>query len=111
MIDPKTLSIISERLKLAKNSIEDFGGLKIILSGDPRQLPPVGAKRLWGKFSSNDSRIVANGLLMYRSFTTVCELTRSQRQSSNSYFAGLCDRIGEGKMTDADYSILATLNE
>lgn len=111
MIDPKTLSIISERLKLAKNSTEDFGGLKIILCGDPRQLPPVGAKRLWSKIGPNDSRIVANGLLLYRSFNTVCELTASQRQTENSFFAGLCDRIGEGQMTEEDYTILASLNE
>ena len=74
MIDGATLANVNERLKLAKNSNEDFGGMKVILCGDPRQLPPVGGKRLWSKADNKDDRKTAQGLILYRSFRTVCKL-------------------------------------
>ena len=111
MCDPFLLWTVNERLKLAKNSNEDFGNMKVVLCGDPRQLPPVGAKRLWSEITPGVSRIVGNGLLLYKTFNTVVELTVSQRQDGRSYFAGLCDRIGEAKLTEYDYERLAKLNE
>ena len=111
MIDAKILSIIDERLKLGKDSEDDFGGIKIVLSGDPRQLPPCGGKRLWSDISEKDNRQTVKGILLYRNFKTVSQLTMSQRQEANSYFAGLCDRIGEACITDSDYEILVSLKE
>lgn len=111
MIDGKTFSNINDRLKMAKNSDIDFGGMKVVLCGDPRQLPPVGGKRLWGKVDGHDDRKTAHGLILYQSFTTVCQLLISRRQEANSYFAGLCDRIGEARMTKTDFERLKRLNE
>ena len=110
MIEAKQLSTISDRLKLAKNNNNDFGAMKIVLCGDPRQLPPVGGKNLWSKTSQNDSRLCIDGILLYRSFTTVCELTVSQRQAANSEFGLLCDRLGEAQLTESDYNLLNSLN-
>ena len=45
----KELFRISERLKQIKYSNLDFGGLCIVLVGDPAQLPPVLAESLWVK--------------------------------------------------------------
>ena len=110
MIDSKTLWAISERLKTAKNNQADFGGMKLVLCGDPRQLPPVGGKKLWAPIHKKDSPPTVARLLLYSNFRTVCELTVNQRQGENSYFGNLCNRIAEGQMTESDYNNLSSIN-
>ena len=112
MISAKMLSFIDRRLKIAKNEPnKEFGGMKIILCGDPRQLPPVGERLLWSIPSSEMNVDEALGVSLYKTFTTIVSLKSSVRQRTGSYFAELCDRIGEAKMTEEDYDILKDLNE
>ena len=111
MMGARMLAFVNSRLQLAFNNNEPFGGVKLILCGDPRQLAPVGEKPLWSGHSPDDHRDIGIGIELYKKFDTVVVLKRSQRQEANSTFANICDRLGEASLTDSDYIRLNELKD
>ena len=109
MMGAQMLCWVDTRLQLAKNNSTEFGGIKLILCGDPRQLPQVKAKVLWGTHTATEDRDVGYGIELYKSFKCVVVLKQSMRQENGSEFAQICNRIGDAKMISEDYNILKEL--
>jgi hypothetical protein len=109
---------VSEHLKQAMCNTDPFGGVAVILSGDPAQLSPVGGKSVWNKdhecLTSDDFR----GYAEYKFFDSVVELTENERIDSEdpdvALFVGLLDRIRDGTCTIQDWRLICkkcTLDE
>ena len=91
-------------------SDEVFGGLSIILFGDPGQLPPVADKPLY--HSKPTSSVGEQGHLAYLMFNNVIKLSVNQRvQGTNpekSQFRDLLMRPRTGDCTEQDRKLLLT---
>jgi len=91
-------------------SDEVFGGLSIILVGDPGQLPPVADKPLY--HSKPTSSVGEQGHLAYHMFTNVIKLSVNQRvQGLNiqqSQFRNLLMQLRTGDCTEPDWKLLLT---
>ncbi|XP_020896155.1 uncharacterized protein LOC110235051 [Exaiptasia diaphana] len=111
MLGQTTLGWIDKRCKQAKaiyNRI--FGGLSVILIGDPGQLPPVADKPLYHAQPSNP--IGEQGYLAYKMFDMAVKLTVNQRVHGTSYeqqqFRDLLLRLRKGESTKEDWQLLLT---
>jgi hypothetical protein len=79
MLSQTMLSKIDLRLRQIKQKRSiPFGGLSIILTGDPGQLPAVAAPSLYSKVLKND--LDTNGAEAYKLFNVVVKLTQVMRQ-------------------------------
>ena len=61
MISQKELYYIDQRLLQAKNLDTTFGGMMVVIFGDPEQLPPVLGKILWDSGSDGDDSLGFTG--------------------------------------------------
>ena len=82
MINGSFLHWIDQRCRQGKHRNEPFGGLSVLLSGDPAQLAPIGGTPLWVDAERSTSVTEALGKVLYGMFKTVFFLTRNYRQSS-----------------------------
>ena len=82
MINGSFLHWIDRRCKQAKFCSEPFGGLSVLLSGDPAQLAPMGGHPLWVDVDSGASESESIGMMLYRLFSTVFVLTKNYRQGA-----------------------------
>ena len=83
-MDGKLLHQINLRCQQAKNCYDKpFGGMTILIVGNPAQLPPVASKTLWYQYDkqrlSNRELIHNSGFTIYKSFKKVVKLTESKR--------------------------------
>ena len=89
-----------------------FGGISVILAGDPGQLPPVGDRSLHLKPEPNGNINTHHGWCCYRDFRFAFVLNRKYRQKAqnvnDSNFGKLLDHVRVGNTTEEDYSILQT---
>ncbi|CAN0557378.1 unnamed protein product, partial [Laminaria digitata] len=79
MVSQAQFAWVGRRLRQATGKTEElFGGMSVIMTGDPGQLPPVGGRALHAK----DPRDQLNqeGFQAYRSFRNVVILEKVQRQ-------------------------------
>ena len=84
MLDQTTFGWIDKRCKQAKGMYNKvFGGISLILIGDPGQLPPVLDKPLYHSQPSNP--IGEQGYLTYKMFDKVVKLTVNQRVQGMSH--------------------------
>ena len=84
MLRRKELYYISERLKQIKNNDLLFGGLCIVLVGDPAQLPPVQADSLWANgLKPSTKQDDKNGNTIYNQFSDVVILKENNRLDLN----------------------------
>eukprot|EP00957_Ditylum_brightwellii_P002662 204833-Ditylum_brightwellii.AAC.1 len=75
MMRQKEIYYLDERLKQTMCSSTPFGGVTVLLIGDPAQLPPVKGQTLWNqKFSDADDSRSFN---VYRLFSSVVELVEN----------------------------------
>ena len=87
---------IDHRLKEAKANEKPFGGISIVLTGDPGQLLPVLAKPLYDKTSKSPNAV--KGFDLYQKFLTVVKLKQVVRQQNpnncpkQQHFIELCRR-------------------
>ena len=77
MLRQYEIAYINRRLKEVMVNDKPFGGLTIVLAGDPGQLPPVKGNSLWSKARNGSANW--EGLCTYSLFTTVMRLTENMR--------------------------------
>ena len=84
-----------------------FGGLNILLCGDPAQLPPVHAQPMYAHCGHT-----AHLAALFHLFSTVVELTQPFRQTGNdttqSRFRSLLQRVANGDADAGDWEWLQT---
>ena len=106
MLRQKELHFINERLKQIMCSNDLFGGLVVVLVGDPGQLPPVKGKCLWDKKPRNQSPDWF-GSILYNKFTTAIKLIQSNRLDKSDpesiFFEKFLDRLRNGTNTREDW--------
>jgi ATP-dependent exoDNAse (exonuclease V) alpha subunit len=98
MISPEIFSAMDIILQSFKESIEPFGGVQVVLSGDFFQLPPVSKKKrekrfAWQSPSWKDLELKS------------CYLQEKFRQKDNKLIQVL-DEIREGKITEFTHKTL-----
>ncbi len=104
---------IDSRLRQAKNKNELFGGISIILIGDPGQLPPVCGSNLYENKDLTNTLSIA-GYIAYRKFKIVITLEAMMRQQNiendprQAHFIDLLPRLRDGTSTEADWELLST---
>jgi hypothetical protein len=105
----KELHYIDRRLKQIMNNLLPFGGLVVVLAGDPAQLPPVQGNCLWSykcKNSSDDSF----GYLLYGCFETAMKLIVNERLDHDDAdairFEEFLLRLRNGYCTQEDWEYI-----
>ena len=107
----KMLALIDRRLRQAKNCPDlFFGGISVVLVGDPKQLPPIGDSVLFNKDTLSKDDEVFQGLAAYHAFTNVILLVQNNRVNSpgEEIFRQLLSRLRDGKSSIADWEVLST---
>jgi ATP-dependent exoDNAse (exonuclease V) alpha subunit len=103
MLHQKQLYYMDNRLKQIMCSTEPFGGVTIVLTGDPGQLPPVGSNSLWIRKASNANPHDLAGYGLYQLFRTVIKLEENVRIDPNDpdavLFNGFQIRLRDGLNT------------
>ena len=109
MLQQKNLFYIDQRLKQIMRNEESFGGLVVILCGDPAQLPAVTGNCLWfptPRNGSDDQR----GFLLYQLFDTVTILRKNERIDGTdpdaNTFESFLKRLRNGENTHEDWETL-----
>ena len=103
---------IDSRLRQAKNNNKMFGGISIILIGDPGQLLPVKGQTLYDEKLS--TQIALAGFLAYKAFNVVIQLETAMRQLNENndpeqaQFIELLPRLRNGTSTISDWKLLQT---
>jgi hypothetical protein len=104
MLSQSNLAIIDKRLRQAKeNHHVLFGGISVILVGDPGQLLPVGGSPLYQNPQTKNTESLASlGFICYREFKIVILLEQIERQKNDendpkqAYFVKLLSRLQNG---------------
>jgi hypothetical protein len=113
MMSQIMLGKIDSRLRQAKNRNELFGGISIMLIGDPGQLPPVGGSTLFENKELTNT-LAISGYLAYKKFKIVITLEAMMRQQNlnndpqQAHFMELLPRLRDGTSTLADWELLCT---
>ena len=111
MLGQKMFAWVDKRCRQATGLTDQlFGGMSIILVGDPAQLPPVADKPLY--HSKPSTTLQEQGHLAYFMFNTVVKLTLNQRvKGSNpqqATFRNLLNRLRTGDCNKDDWNLLLT---
>ena len=113
MVSQAQFAWVDRRLRQATGKDEAFGGISVVMTGDPGQLPPVGGTPLH-KLNPQSS-LNQEGLFEYRLFVDVFILDRVQRQSAagaddpdQAAFIDLLPRARDGRLNEDDWKLLLT---
>ena len=105
-VSATSLNTISQRLGrvLPSESHLPFGGLHVLMCGDPFQLSPVGARPLWPQKRCRN-RLVheQRGTDLYMECDAYFELTKGQRNHGPFYDALSAVRVGKPTARDIRY--------
>ena len=119
MVGQDMLGLISARGKQAVEGrtrdgdddrhLDIYGGLGVILVGDPGQLPPVGAAPMW-KARPGTGGLSVQGFQAWLGMNTAVELTQVMRQlgPEQEAFRGALLRVAEGAQTEEDWDLMKT---
>ena len=112
MLRSKELSFINDRLKQIKCNNNDFGGVCVLLAGDPGQLPPVAGTAVWddvNKVRGDDNK---NGCLLFQNVKDVVHLDDNMRLDVSDpdavYFDAFLRRLRNGNVTLEDYNFVSS---
>lgn len=94
-----------------RKSSQFFGGIQIILTGDPSQLIPVFNRNIeFTKGEKQDTRLIIESPEFIKEFNkendNVIILTENFRQKNDPTFINLLLRVREGKHTEEDINVL-----
>lgn len=111
MLRQRELHFIDRRLREIMDDDSIFGGITVVLMGDPAQLPPVAGKCLWDATSTIVEDLAGYGL--YQSFTMAIRLNVNNRLNSDDpdaarFGAFLC-RLRDGACTEEDWNTVKEL--
>jgi hypothetical protein len=112
MLSQVMLAKIDLRCKQAKNNTNSFGGISIMLIGDPGQLLPVCSSSLYD--TKLKTTLTTGGFLAYKKFDMVIKLEALMRQNNQlndprqALFIDLLPRLRNGTSTIEDYELLKT---
>ena len=100
LLSVDTLERIDKICKSVRRNPANFGGLQVVLVGDPLQLPPVTDRKLSASDADKRKNIVGNSATrnMYFDREDVFTLTKVYRQE-NKDFGELLLSVGMGKYT------------
>lgn len=113
MLSQVSLAIIDHRLRQATKSDKYFGGLSIILTGDPGQLLTVMGSPLYRAFEYK-SIMSGHGLSCYHAFKLAIKLQLVVRQQASNddddqnKFIQLLPKIRNGLIQETDWRFLLT---
>ena len=113
MLGQSSLYYIDRRLRQIMVTPDiPFGGIVVVLTGDPAQLPPVLANCLWDDRAKHGTPN-AQGYFQYLTFTTVSKLTVNERLDRNDRdladFESFLLRLRDGKLTRDDWERVCQL--
>lgn len=113
MVRADLLDEVDRRMRRAKDSATPFGGARLILFGDPYQLPPVepeaGSQQSAVFYRRYKSPFFFSALAIRQRARQIrlVEFTRVFRQNEASFLAAL-DRCRKGEPSDEDLDLLAS---
>ena len=106
MLGQKALYFVSERLKQIMANSTVFGGVCVILIGDPGQLPPVNQSALWIENMTHKNAETRNGCILYKGFSECLFLKENNRLDENDLdsvnFDRILGNIRNGKISEND---------
>lgn len=107
MVSADLLDAIDASLRLNRGKDEPFGGVRIVLFGDPYQLPPVVVGRDLEEYYNNTygGPFFFNGRSFNGGRFGLIELTRCFRQTEGE-FLRLLNSVREGTYTESDLEAL-----
>jgi len=112
MLRAKELSFINDRLKQIKCNNMNFGGMCVLLAGDPGQLPPVAGTAVWDDVTKVRGQENKNGCLLFQNLTDVVHLNENMRLDRTDpeavYFDAFLRRLRNGNVTLDDYQYVST---
>jgi hypothetical protein len=101
MTDQKLFDQINLRCQQAKQNNKPFGGLIVLMSGDPGQLPPTSGLPLWHKGGKNP--LIRT---IYDQFKIVIKLEGSNRLENDEhkpFLEQLFNNLRNGEVTDQQW--------
>ena len=109
MMKSDILYRIHLRLSELKHNNQYFGGVLVILFGDPAQLKPVRGSYIFAAPNCKDYKLAyGDGTdSLWRSFSVI-NLEENHRQGKDKSYADMLNRIRVGKQTEEDVEILKT---
>ena len=107
MVKVDTLYQIDVRLREIKGVSKPFGGVSLVLLGDPLQLRPVRGSYPWEEPKNEKYRRVHQIEPIWKMFLPVI-LRTNHRQGSDRKFSEILNRIRIGEQNDSDFEILSS---
>ena len=114
MLRQKELYYIDQRLRQIMGNHHPFGGIAVILLGDPGQLPPVGGRSLWDESKKGFTTENSDGFSLYQSFFTnvvildsVQRVDRDISQEKIDQFLAILSRLRDAENTLDDFHLVA----
>ena len=107
MVKVDTLYQIDVRLREIKGVSKPFGGVSLVLLGDPLQLRPVRGSYPWEEPKHEKYRRVHQIEPIWKMFLPVI-LRTNHRQGSDRIFSEILNRIRIGEQNDNDLDILSS---
>ena len=101
MVGKLTLRDLNKLLRQIKNSNLDFGGISVLLVGDPFQLPTVKQSTIFANPSLTNARFLFK----------LHELTKIVHQNCDPEFAALLNKMREGNHTYEDIEYINSLSK
>ena len=107
MLKSDQLYQVDLRLRELKQNNRQFGGVAVLLFGDPAQLRPVKGRFVFDKPVCVDYHLAyGDGTeSLWRSFEVV-NLTENHRQGNDKTYADLLNRVRVGEQTEGDMKLL-----
>lgn len=107
MLESSFLELLDFLARRTRRSLEPFGGIQLVLSGDFLQLPPVVTSSLSG--SSSETKFCFLSRAWLRCNPQVCVLSKSFRQKNLAFFH-LLHEVRRGQMSDESIDLLKNMS-